>query len=1083
MWGGQEFAPAFVSVVEPAPHTRFDRIPCLSRRAVDAGSLLQRDTKDVSLIFVESRNGLSGENDPRHRSASTSSTERDRAPRTVPKDIMTAILRRPRAVACLLLLAILVGASAFADAEGLPSALSLDSERQARLLASATDPTLEPWQREFATRLASEAAGPGNAPQTADGEWTVIPPPAGRYGHSSIYDPVRRRMVVFGGYDNFRLNDVWILTLDANPRWTWVRTSGVRPSPRYRQGAIYDPMRDRMLVFGGDDGHNVGDVWALSLAEPMTWSPVATTGSAPPGRREHTVVYDPVRDRMIVYGGTRSGVALSDAWALSLGTGAWSRLDPAGTAPARYRHSAIYDPIRERMVVFGGADSTLRGDAFALSLSGPAAWTLLAAAVDGPSPRSEHGAIYDPTHDRMVVYGGFDSSPLGDAWALALGATPAWSRLEPAGSAPAPHHRHSVVYDSGRGCMVVFGGMSPYKDSEAWALELSGAGTWKPYAAMGTPPTPRVGYSAIYDPVRDRMILFGGHKAASYLGETWALSLAGAPQWSKLSVAGTPPAPRAWHSAVYDPIADRMVVFGGQNAEGCLADVWALALSTTSSSRPRWSPLAPSGVAPTVRERHAAVYDPPRRRMIVWGGRDDSGAFLDDGFSLSLAGDPAWTPLSVPASPPARAGHAAAYDVLRQRVLVYGGFHGTAGDSIPLTDLWSFDAAGPPSWSYVVEGRSPNGCLWMIYDPVRDRLSAGVLAGDSTHRTVETWVLSLGSMFGGTLIWKRIAPQGEAPPTLGSNAIYDPRRDRLVFFGGRMAEGFSGETWALEWRLPLKPVANCRSDVVRSIAPGLVEKFAVTNPMEVTRLVDWKITSESIAGFPLRGSSLIAGLTTETLTVSLPPLPSSRDTIVVAFSAAFAGAEGNDEICLKKFFDDTTEIQASLVLAEAGPGRAHLVWTVAARTGVEVQRRSPESEWRAIARVTPHDGTVEIEDATVESGRRYGYRLVWQDARGGVVTGEQWVDVPDAFPLALHGARPNPCAGPLAIAFAIPTRGRVTLEIFDVAGRRAATRRLDLAAGFHVTGLEESRAWTPGVYLIRLRFGGRVLQARAILTQ
>ena len=37
-------------------------------------------------------------------------------------------------------------------------------------------------------------------------------------------------------------------------------------TPRYYHSAIYDPMRDRMVVFGGDDGAYSGwrnDVWAL----------------------------------------------------------------------------------------------------------------------------------------------------------------------------------------------------------------------------------------------------------------------------------------------------------------------------------------------------------------------------------------------------------------------------------------------------------------------------------------------------------------------------------------------------------------------------------------------------------------------------------------------------------------------------------------------------------------------------------------------------------------------------------------------------------------------------------------------------
>lgn len=42
--------------------------------------------------------------------------------------------------------------------------------------------------------------------------------------------------------------------------------AGVPPSQRFGHTAIFDPARDRMVVFGGWDGASLNDVWALSLA-------------------------------------------------------------------------------------------------------------------------------------------------------------------------------------------------------------------------------------------------------------------------------------------------------------------------------------------------------------------------------------------------------------------------------------------------------------------------------------------------------------------------------------------------------------------------------------------------------------------------------------------------------------------------------------------------------------------------------------------------------------------------------------------------------------------------------------------------
>src|SRR5207247_9698816 len=122
--------------------------------------------------------------------------------------------------------------------------------------------------------------------------------------------------------------------------------------------AIYDPVRDRMVVVGGNTGTNNNDVWALSLAGSPAWTYTTLSRASPPARFAHTAIYDPVRDRMVVFGGYDNVSIFGDVIALSLGEGpAWSSLTPVNGGP-RYQHSAIYDPVRDRMLVFGGLDGT-----------------------------------------------------------------------------------------------------------------------------------------------------------------------------------------------------------------------------------------------------------------------------------------------------------------------------------------------------------------------------------------------------------------------------------------------------------------------------------------------------------------------------------------------------------------------------------------------------------------------------------------------------------------------------------------------------------------------------------------------------
>ena len=319
-------------------------------------------------------------------------------------------------------------------------------EVRARLSQAAEDTLLPHWQRDFMLRLVRgggpsrlaprssslRAALPGQA-SAIDGwaESIVATSPSARGGHGAIYDPVRNRVVVFGGRGDLAwFNDVATLALAGRPAWTAQTPTGTPPSARAYDSAIYDPVRDRMVVFGGADYSYPfrNDVWALSLAGTPAWTALTPTGTPPGARAWHSAIYDPVHDRMVVFGGTDELSPFNDVWALSLaGAPAWSALTPAGTQPSpRYLHSAIYDPVNERMVVFGGLGGILYNDIRGLSLGGALAWADLTPTGSVPSPREEHSASYDLAGHRLVVFAGVGGSGyLNDVWTLGWSTTAA----------------------------------------------------------------------------------------------------------------------------------------------------------------------------------------------------------------------------------------------------------------------------------------------------------------------------------------------------------------------------------------------------------------------------------------------------------------------------------------------------------------------------------------------------------------------------------------------------------------------------------------------------------------------------------
>src|SRR6185503_16894411 len=98
----------------------------------------------------------------------------------------------------------------------------------------------------------------------------------------------------------------------------------------------------------------------------------------------------------------------------------------------------------------------------------------------------------------------------------------------------------------------------------------------------------------VYDPILDRMVVFGGtldRSAEGSFNQTWALPLSGAPQWQELSLASAPNS-RWGSAAVFDSERKRMVVVGGwRNA--AIDDCWGLSLLQPE----RWDRLLPRSPA------------------------------------------------------------------------------------------------------------------------------------------------------------------------------------------------------------------------------------------------------------------------------------------------------------------------------------------------------------------------------------------------------------------------------------------------------------------------------------------------------
>ncbi|HEX9653318.1 MAG TPA: kelch repeat-containing protein [bacterium] len=300
-------------------------------------------------------------------------------------------------------------------------------------------------------------------------------------------------------------------------------------------GLIYDPLQNRIVLFGGkrDDDQNVNEVWVLNLAE-NTWQQIAVAGASPPASEDHTAIYDPVSHRMILYGG-ENGPAWNNLWSFDLKDNFWRDMTDS-TGPAREDHTAIFDSRRQRMVIFGGRDNYFDNlnDIWELNLD-PASATFekwQKATVEEPYPpgRADHVAVYDSLKNRMVVYGGWNRDQkeyLDDTWAFYFPQTADtigfWKHIKTKKSRP-PRRRHSVgAYDSARNWFIICGGFGEEGYlNDVWAFDLN-TDVW---INITPGPQPRIDHQAVYDPINHRLILYGGDaRLSAKFHDLWELQI------------------------------------------------------------------------------------------------------------------------------------------------------------------------------------------------------------------------------------------------------------------------------------------------------------------------------------------------------------------------------------------------------------------------------------------------------------------------------------------------------------------------------------------------------------------------------
>jgi hypothetical protein len=556
----------------------------------------------------------------------------------------------------------------------------------------------------------------------------LISPPA-RSVHSMTFDSARGRVVLFGGRQEpteveglpSYLNDTWVW---RNEQWTRINTTQA-PSVRHYAGMAHDPVRDRVVLFGGagpaPDGKGtqvLHDTWEF---DGTTWTQVGAASDPPVAKP--AIAWDAARGEMIMVGNLGDFSRVMYRYRTQSHT--WERITPETMPTCVNEGLMVYRPSTRTLVWIGGVCPT-----------------------------------DTPTLEQVFEWDGTD-----------------WTKAE--GNQIARATGQAIAYDSVRHVTLVYGGATLFAAEPRSTTYTYRDQTWR-FQFSTTKPAPRSLAVFVSDPTTGNIWLLGGLNESSslYLTDFWGYR---GGQWYPLrNLEGDPGPVCAAPLAAYDTHRARLVVACG----GSTVHEW----DGTS-----WKSFADVKKFPSERRFSALVYDETLRKAVLFGGygtnyRNDTWTW--DGVE--------WTEVKGD-KPPNRGLMAMWYDPLQKKTILYGGI-GRPNINQKVTrfsDMWEFNGTG---WTKMNVADTPGqrfGPQIAVNPESGKLLLFGGLRAETVEGTTirqffanDTWEWD-----GAASRWTALAPMRAATARENGSMAWDPTIQRIVMFAGYNGGFFHSDIW------------------------------------------------------------------------------------------------------------------------------------------------------------------------------------------------------------------------------------------------------------------------------------------------
>ncbi|MBV8516609.1 MAG: hypothetical protein JO197_04320 [Acidobacteria bacterium] len=560
------------------------------------------------------------------------------------------------------------------------------------------------------------------------------------------------------------------------------------PSPRANARMAYDVANANAVLFGGQSAFDPGTQLSYDSNETWIWGGNRWTqrfpAHQPPPRTAHTMTYDSLRQRVVLFGGRRSPTVIkgpitfyNDTWIWK--NNDWTQVDTGNAPEPRAFSSMAYDPQRDRVVLYGGshlaADGTTVEQYYDTWEFDGTTWTKLTTT----QPQVIKPLLtYDPIRKEIIMLGA--KSDVSTVMYRYDGATQTWNQFTPTAPAILPPcvNESAMAFSEHAGGILLNGGLCSTTTPAADETYFWNGSTWTKLTTSGNSRT--TGTAVADDPLRGQVIFFGGTTltaaptSATYLYRDGTYNFIVNP---------TRPSPRSLARMATDPANGTVWTVGGLDefSSGYLDDLWGYRNN-------QWTLTTPA-TSPGICISPAAAFDTDRQRLVVVCSGTD--IFEWDGNAWHSFG-------TLKPAPALRRFAGLVYDQSLKKTVMFGGYDDT--NSAYRQDTWTWNGS---AWAEVKNARPPHrGQMQMWYDPLRQKT---VIYGGLGRPNVDTRVTRYDDMweFNGSG-WTKINTTSTPGMRFGAQLTVDPRNGKVLLFGGLVSEvlsesssrqSFANDTW------------------------------------------------------------------------------------------------------------------------------------------------------------------------------------------------------------------------------------------------------------------------------------------------